>query len=232
MVQAVLDLADSSVGTTVQLERACRLFAGFFEVAAAGGLLADEHADPFAVAGTSPAARRLVLAELESVPGPGRDTLRSRRPVPHTVLDHPIARVRWPGWVAAALAAGFAAAAAVPIGQGNQPVAAIVLLRDVPAPIDLDVQPTLGALSAAAAGLIAGRRLECQERTIAQLHHALTSRIRIEQAKGILAERHGIGVADAFTLLRTHARSHRMKLADLAGRIIDGDRPRLTAGPG
>jgi hypothetical protein len=57
------------------------------------------------------------------------------------------------------------------------------------------------------------------ERTI-QLQTALDSRIVIEQAKGILAERHGITPDDAFARLRRGARSRRMKLHDAAAEII------------
>ena len=53
-----------------------------------------------------------------------------------------------------------------------------------------------------------------------QLQGALTSRVAIEQAKGILAERLEIGPEDAFILLRRAARSSRMKLHHLAGEVV------------
>jgi hypothetical protein len=63
------------------------------------------------------------------------------------------------------------------------------------------------------------------ERTI-QLQTALDSRIVIEQAKGILAERHGISPDEAFDRMRREARSRRMKLRDLASDVV-----RTTAAP-
>jgi hypothetical protein len=57
------------------------------------------------------------------------------------------------------------------------------------------------------------------ERTI-QLQIALDSRIVIEQAKGILAERHGISTDQAFELMRRDARNKRMKLHDLAAGVV------------
>ena len=52
-----------------------------------------------------------------------------------------------------------------------------------------------------------------------QLEYALQSRVVIEQAKGILAERYRIGLEEAFELLRRGARSHSQKLHVLAAEV-------------
>jgi hypothetical protein len=57
------------------------------------------------------------------------------------------------------------------------------------------------------------------ERTL-QLQTALDSRVVIEQAKGILAERHQIDPEEAFERMRLEARSRRIKLHDLASGIV------------
>lgn len=56
----------------------------------------------------------------------------------------------------------------------------------------------------------------------AQLERALQSRILIEQAKGILAERAGLDMEGAFSWLRKHARDHNLLLVDVAQSIIEG----------
>ena len=55
----------------------------------------------------------------------------------------------------------------------------------------------------------------------ANLQRALDTRVVIEQAKGVLAERLGLDVHDAFDVLRTSARSNRMRLHDLATRVVE-----------
>jgi AmiR/NasT family two-component response regulator len=55
-----------------------------------------------------------------------------------------------------------------------------------------------------------------------QLEHALRSRIVIEQAKGILAERYGISVSDAFEIMRAASRANRLRIHLLAGRVVAG----------
>ena len=79
---------------------------------------------------------------------------------------------------------------------------------------------TLQDASAAVARLLSVTHASYERR--AQLEHALESRIGIEQAKGIVAERYGLDVEEAFELIRRTARSHRMKLYDLVGAIRPG----------
>ena len=62
-------------------------------------------------------------------------------------------------------------------------------------------------------------RLSILERENAQLREALSSRIVIEQAKGVLAERFSLGIDEAFELLRSGARSSRLPIHDLAASV-------------
>jgi hypothetical protein len=56
--------------------------------------------------------------------------------------------------------------------------------------------------------------------TVGQLEHALLTRIRVEQAIGVLAERHRIKPRQAFEQLRAAARSRGRKVIDIAGDVV------------
>jgi hypothetical protein len=56
--------------------------------------------------------------------------------------------------------------------------------------------------------------------TVSQLEHALATRIRVEQAIGVLAERHRIKPRQAFEQLREAARSRGRKVFDIAGDVV------------
>jgi ANTAR domain-containing protein len=56
--------------------------------------------------------------------------------------------------------------------------------------------------------------------TVSQLEHALLTRIRVEQAIGVLAERHRIKPRQAFEQLREAARSRGRRVIDIAGDVV------------
>jgi ANTAR domain len=56
--------------------------------------------------------------------------------------------------------------------------------------------------------------------TVAQLEHALASRVRVEQAIGVLAERHRLRPREAFDLLRGAARSRGQRITEIAQDVV------------
>jgi AmiR/NasT family two-component response regulator len=70
--------------------------------------------------------------------------------------------------------------------------------------------------------ILSDRNTRERELLTEQLQAALTSRVVIEQAKGILAERGGIGLEQAFTRLREHARRTNQRLSELARGVVTG----------
>jgi ANTAR domain-containing protein len=56
--------------------------------------------------------------------------------------------------------------------------------------------------------------------TVVQLEHALASRVRVEQAIGVLAERYRLHPREAFDLLRGAARSRGSRVTDIAQDVV------------
>jgi AmiR/NasT family two-component response regulator len=71
-------------------------------------------------------------------------------------------------------------------------------------------------------GILQERAVRHQEVVAGQLQLALNSRVLIEQAKGVLAERLRVTPDEAFVLLRGYARDHNHPLTKLAGDVIGG----------
>ena len=56
--------------------------------------------------------------------------------------------------------------------------------------------------------------------TVAQLEHALAARVRVEQAIGVLAERHRLRPREAFDLLRKASRARGARVTELAQDVV------------
>jgi hypothetical protein len=56
--------------------------------------------------------------------------------------------------------------------------------------------------------------------TVAQLEHALAARVRVEQAIGVLAERHRLRPREAFDLLRRASRARGTRVTELAQDVV------------
>jgi hypothetical protein len=98
---------------------------------------------------------------------------------------------------------------------------AMVLADLLAAELPTDIQPAVPAAAAQRARdepvAEEARRLRT---TIGQLEHALTARVRIEQAIGVLAERHRIRPRQAFEQLRTAARNRGRRVIDIATDVV------------
>ena len=85
-----------------------------------------------------------------------------------------------------------------------------------------DVRVVQALADIATIAIIQERAISRAETLTEQLQGALNSRIVIEQAKGMIAQRRGVGVDRAFELLREHARHDQVRLADLARSVVAG----------
>ena len=191
------------------------------DVAAAGLLLADPRGDLRVVAASSEAARLLELFQLQNDQGPCLDCFRSGEPI--DVPDLSGAVSRWPQFAIAAQQAGFASVQAIPMRLREQVIGALNLFRVRPGAFDAtDVRIGQALADVATISLLHERNLRHSDTLNEQLQAALNSRVVIEQAKGKLAERLGLDVNQAFSLLRDYARAHNQRMSDLARAFVDG----------
>jgi GAF domain-containing protein len=172
------------------------------------------------------------LFQLQSDQGPCVDCFHSGQPV--SVTDLPSAG-RWPRFTAAAAEAGFAAVHAVPMRLRTETIGALNFFSTQPGAIE-ESKLRLGQALAdvATIGLLQQRAIHRRDALTEQLQTALNGRVLIEQAKGVLAERLGMSVEDAFNVLRQAARGQNRQLSGLALAIVDGSEqipPRTEPGP-
>lgn len=191
------------------------------DVGAAGLMLAAPGSDLRVMASSSEAMRVLELFELQSQEGPCLDAYRTGLPVVSPDLS--TANGRWPRFAAEALAAGFHSVQALPMRLRGAVIGALNLFHVEPGEMSqADVEVAQALADVATIAVLQHRAaLEAQVLTD-QLNHALNSRIVIEQAKGMVAERRSLDMEEAFTALRNHARNHNLRLADVARGVIDG----------
>jgi GAF domain-containing protein len=233
VVKSLVEMADTLAGDydvvdmlTGVADRCVRLLG----VSAAGVMLASPAGSLGLVASSSEAMRLLELFELQAQEGPCLDAFRTGEPVGHENLQ--AGAGRWPLFSAAALRAGFASALALPLRLREMTLGALNLLGATRAPMtEADLIVARAFADLAALSIAQHRASADAQRLNEQLSAALTSRVVIEQAKGVISERAGVDLAEAFTRLRSHARSHNLRLTDVAHAAIDGTLDPLAWGP-
>jgi GAF domain-containing protein len=199
-------------------------------VSAAGLMLVAPEGDLRVMASSSETMRLLELFELQSQEGPCLDCYRTGEPI--VKRDLTIVDGRWPRFARRALDAGFHSAHAFPMRLRGDIIGALNLFRADEGPMDDADALAAQALADVATIAILQHRAVLQAQVVnEQLNHALNSRVVIEQAKGVLAERTGLDMAQAFARLRNHARNHNLRLVDLAQDVIDGRMPTESLDP-
>jgi ANTAR domain len=190
-------------------------------VDAATVLIVDDAGAPRVWAGTDDGSRALAGLETSARVGPALECCRAARA---EVFEVGAAACRWRAWSETATRNGWGTAETVPLRLRAQPVGALVMLSRA-GRARADDGPGWAALlaTATAAALLQLRAVADLQRRVDQLQTALTSRIVIEQAKGVLAERGGLDVQTAFDRLRRYARVHRLRLTDVAEQVVAGD---------
>ncbi|MGW6936473.1 GAF and ANTAR domain-containing protein [Lentzea sp. NPDC054927] len=191
------------------------------EVDAAGILLVDHHGELQVVGASSDRARLLELFELQHRQGPCMECYLTSVPV--TVASFTDPPQRWPEFSSVAKDAGFGALHALPMRLREQTIGALNLFTVAEGSLP---EPTLRVAQAmadvATIGLLQAQVISHRDLLAGQLQHALQSRVLIEQAKGVLAERMQSDMSQAFETLRRYSRSHNKHLSIVAEGVIAG----------
>jgi GAF domain-containing protein len=194
---------------------------GLLAVSAAGVMLASPSGGLSLVASSSEAMRLVELFELQAQEGPCLDAFRTGERVDQE--DLLAGSGPWPRFSTAAVRAGFQSAVALPLRLREVTLGALNLLSATRAPIaDADLIVARAFADLAALSILQHRSSTEAHRLNEQLSAALTSRIVIEQAKGVISERAGIDLAEAFARLRTHSRNTNQRLTDVAHAAVAG----------
>jgi GAF domain-containing protein len=130
---------------------------------------------------------------------------------------------RWPYFVPVALVAGYHSVHALPVRLRQQVIGTLSLFRADTGTLNAkDVLVAQAIADATAIAILQQRALQDAHLLADQLQKALHSRIPIEQAKGVLAERAKLSVSDALIHIRSYARNHNQQLTSVCRRVIDG----------
>lgn len=190
------------------------------DTTAAAILLADANGELDLVASTSEASRLVEMIQLSAEAGPCIECFRTGKAV--SLPDIGAAPPEWSRFRESALAQGFESVHAVPLRLRDQRIGTLNLLRSSTGELEVHDQIAAQAFAdVATIGIVHERSLRETTMLSEQLQAALSSRIVIEQAKGVVAFTHGVPIDEAFTLIRNYARSQRQRLGDVAARIVD-----------
>lgn len=205
------------------LQQLCARCVELLDVSAAGVLLADVRDDLQLLAASDERARLLELFALQHDQGPCVACYTSGQPRTGIDLADPQVIGGWPRFAERARADGFTIAHAFPLRLRGRVIGALGLFQTSHTPLLPEDTALAQALAdMATISLMQQRTLDHSHTEAANLQYALSSRIILEQVKGILAARWGCTVDAAFTALNDYARASRLKLTALARQIADG----------
>jgi GAF domain-containing protein len=220
--EAFVILADTLVGDfdvvelLGELSRTC---VDVLDAGAAGLMLADQRGHLRFMAASSEKSRLLELLELQYEQGPCLDCYHTGAPV--SADDLVAETTRWPSFALAAREAGFSSVHALPLRLRDQTIGAMNLFHNGSRRFDdADLRTAQALADVATIGILQHRAAHHSALLAEQLQTALNSRLVIEQAKGVLAERGQLDMDAAFELLRRYARDNRTGLSNTARQIV------------
>jgi len=192
------------------------------DIDSAGILLASAENTLEVVASTSEANTLVEIMQLDADAGPCLECFRIRAVV--SVPDIDVGLERWPDFGATARAQGIHSVYAIPLRLRETTIGTLNLMRNERGELNLhDVRAAQALADVATIGILQERSIRDAAAILDQLQLALTSRIVIEQAKGVVAETGKLSMDAAFALIRGHARSRQTPLSDVARQLVAGE---------
>lgn len=189
-------------------------------VAAAGILLADSDGHLRVIGASTDQIQLLELFQIQHDEGPCPDCFHTGNVVLHSLLD---TESPWPSFAAECTKAGFASVCAVPLRLKTRLLGCLNMFMVEPdGLIDTDVALAQALADVASIAIVQDQAIRDSAVREGHLQRALTSRIAIEQAKGMIAERSNLDMNEAFTRLRAYARRNNLKLTSLAESLVAG----------
>jgi len=190
-----------------------------FDAGEAGLMLVDPEGKMRLVASSSHQMETLELLEIQYDEGPCPDAYRSAAQV---VCADLATEVRWPTFGPAAIRAGFRSVVALPMRLRGEVIGALNMIRPQPGALPSeDVAAAQALADVATIGLLQHRAARESELLAEQLQYALTSRVVIEQAKGVIAQDLDLDMREAFDALRRHCRDNNLAIAEVARAIVE-----------
>lgn len=233
LARTFVELADTLVDDFDVVDLLTRLTDRCVELlgVVAAGLVLVVDGDLRLMASSSEAMRILEVFELQSDEGPCMDCYRTGQTLLNLDLASSEMQERWPRFTPEAIRSGFRYAHAVPMRLRGTILGALNLFGVETSDLSADDALAARALADIATIAILQNRAAVRAQVLnEQLSHALTSRIVIEQAKGVLAERLGLDMENSFSRLRGYARSNNLRLEDVARGVIVGTLPASELG--
>lgn len=154
--------------------------------------------------------------------GPCSDALQSGEQI--IVPDLSSVAEQYPRFVPRALDAGVRSIHGLPMTIRADTIGSVDVIALEPLELSATQLATAQLLADVTISYVVNSRSFAEtSRLASQLQLALDSRVIIEQAKGVISERHKIGVTEAFEMLRGHARSNHLKLHDVSAQVVRGE---------
>lgn len=220
---AFVEIVDTLVGEFDVIEVLTVLTSRCVELvgaAAAGILLADSDGHLRVVGASTEQIQLLELFQVQNDEGPCLDCFHTGQVVLHSDLD---TNSPWPLFSAECTTAGFASVCAVPLRLRAHTLGCLNMFMPEPGGLtDTDVALAQALADVASIAIIQDQATRDAAIREGHLQHALTSRIAIEQAKGMIAERGSIDMDEAFSRLRAYARHNNRGLTEVAEALIAG----------